>query len=147
VQIIIPIDELRALRRKKLEIILLVIMIIVTIAMIAAVLIQRSEGGALGIGGPGAMFSARGSANFLTRITAGLAAAFMILSLVLAILSSRSDETSSVIESTGTNSLDESIIELKGDGVETVPSQTLESILESNTETPNSTKPPSFLDD
>jgi len=122
-------------------------MIIVTIAMIAAVLIQRSEGGALGIGGPGAMFSARGSANFLTRITAGLAAAFMILSLVLAILSSRSDETSSVIESTGTNSLDETIIELKGDGVETVPSQTLESILESNTETPNSTKTPSFLDD
>jgi len=71
--------------------------------MIGAVLLQRSEGGALGIGGgggggPGAMFSARGSANFLTRLTAGLAAVFMVLSLVLAILSRNSDEGISVMD-------------------------------------------------
>jgi len=83
------------------ETILLVILVIVAVAMIGAVLIQRSEGGALGIGGgggPGAMFSARGSANFLTRATAALGAAFMILSLVLAILGRDSDEGASVMD-------------------------------------------------
>ena len=83
-----------------METILLVILVIVAVTMIGAVLLQRSEGGALGIGGggPGAMFSARGSANFLTRLTAGLAAVFMILSLVLAVLSRESDESASVMD-------------------------------------------------
>ena len=86
-----------------METILLVILIIVAVTMIIAVLIQRSEGGALGIGGgggggPGAMFSARGSANFLTRLTGGLAAVFMILSLVLAILGKGSDDRNSVMD-------------------------------------------------
>ncbi len=81
-----------------METILLVILVIVTVTMIGAVLLQRSEGGALGIGGgggPGAMFSARGSANFLTRMTAVLAAVFMILAMVLALLNKGSDEGSS----------------------------------------------------
>lgn len=83
-----------------METILLVILVIVAIAMIGAVLIQRSEGGALGIGGggPGAMFSARGSANFLTRATAALGAVFMALSLVLAVLGRDSDEGASVMD-------------------------------------------------
>ena len=86
-----------------METILLVILVIVTVTMIGAVLLQRSEGGALGIGGgggPGAMFSARGSANFLTRMTAVLAAVFMILAMVLAILNKGSDEGSSVMDVT-----------------------------------------------
>jgi len=64
------------------------------------VLVQRSEGGALGIGGggPGGMFSARGTANLLTRITAGLAAVFMILSLVLVILEGGNNRTRSVMQ-------------------------------------------------
>ena len=81
-----------------METILLVILIVIAIAMIGLVLLQRSEGGALGIGGPGAMFSARGTANLLTRATAGLAAAFMILSLVLAILSGSWGERESVLD-------------------------------------------------
>ena len=83
-----------------METILLVVLVIVAVTMIGAVLLQRSEGGALGIGGggPGAMFSARGSANFLSRVTAGLGAVFMILSLVLAILSRNSDEGLSVMD-------------------------------------------------
>ncbi len=81
-----------------METILLVILIIIAIAMIGLVLLQRSEGGALGIGGPGAMFSARGTANLLTRATAGLAAAFMILSLVLAILSGSWADRESVLD-------------------------------------------------
>ena len=81
-----------------MQTILLVILIIIVITMIGLVLLQRSEGGALGIGGPGAMFSARGTANLLTRATAGLAAAFMIMSLVLAILSGSWDERESVLD-------------------------------------------------
>ena len=84
-----------------METILLVILIIIVISMIGLVLLQRSEGGALGIGGPGAMFSARGTANLLTRATAGLAAAFMILSLVLAILSGSWTDRESVLDTAG----------------------------------------------
>ena len=82
-----------------METILLVVLIVIVITMIGLVLLQRSEGGALGIGGgPGAMFSARGTANLLTRATAALAAAFMILSLVLAILSGSWSERESVLD-------------------------------------------------
>jgi preprotein translocase subunit SecG len=61
----------------------------VTLAMIGVVLIQRSEGGGLGIGssqGMGAFMSGRGTANLLTRTTAILAAAFFGISLTLALL-------------------------------------------------------------
>lgn len=83
-----------------METILLVILIILALALIAVVLVQRSEGGALGIGGggPGGLFSARGSANLLTRITAGLATAFMILSLVLVILEGGNQRSRSVMD-------------------------------------------------
>ena len=98
-----------------METILLVILVIVAVTMIVAVLLQRSEGGALGIGGgggPGAMFSARGSANFLTRVTAGLGAVFMILSLVLAVLSRNSDEGLSVMD-TGSSTVGQGSNELQ----------------------------------
>lgn len=68
---------------------LLILHICVTIALIGTVLIQRSEGGGLGIGnsqGMGAFMSGRGTANLLTRTTAVLAGLFMLLSLVLAVL-------------------------------------------------------------
>jgi preprotein translocase subunit SecG len=69
--------------------VLLVIHIFVTIALIGVVLIQRSEGGGLGIGssqGMGSFMSGRGTANLLTRTTAVLAAVFFALSLALALL-------------------------------------------------------------
>ena len=59
---------------------LLIIQIFITLALIGAILLQRSEGGALGMGSGGnssSMFTARGSANLLTRVTAVLAALFM----------------------------------------------------------------------
>ena len=64
--------------------------VFVTLAMIGVVLIQRSEGGGLGIGstqGMGSFMSGRGTANLLTRTTAILAFAFFSLSLALAVLS------------------------------------------------------------
>lgn len=69
--------------------ILLVLHLLVTLALIGVVLIQRSEGGGLGIGssqGMGAFMTGRGTTNLLTRMTAILAAAFMILCLAMAIL-------------------------------------------------------------
>lgn len=68
--------------------VILVIHLVVALAIIAVVLIQRSEGGGLGIGGGGVgnLMSPRGTASFLTRLTAILAAIFMTTSLLLAIL-------------------------------------------------------------
>jgi preprotein translocase subunit SecG len=69
--------------------VLLIIHLFVTLALIGVVLIQRSEGGGLGIGtsqGMGSFMSGRGTADLLTRATAILATLFMVLSLTLALL-------------------------------------------------------------
>jgi len=69
--------------------VLLVIHLLVTIALIVVVLLQRSEGGGLGIGSGGGMgnfMSGRGTANLLTRTTAILGTIFFALSLALALL-------------------------------------------------------------
>jgi preprotein translocase subunit SecG len=71
--------------------ILIVIQLFVSIAMICVVLLQRSEGGALGMGGGGSglggLFSPRGAADTLTRTTAILAILFFLTSLTLTLLS------------------------------------------------------------
>jgi preprotein translocase subunit SecG len=69
--------------------VLLIVHLFVTLALIGVVLIQRSEGGGLGVGstqGMGSFMSGRGTANLLTRTTAILATIFMALSLALALL-------------------------------------------------------------
>lgn len=84
-----------------METVLLVIHLLIAIALVGVVLVQRSEGGALGIGGGGAgggMMSARGAANLLTRTTAILAALFMVSSLALAILANQTREPASVLD-------------------------------------------------
>src|SRR4051812_42516482 len=64
---------------------LLVIQALVSAAMVTVILMQRSEGGGLGVGGsPSGLMSARGAADFLTRATSILATAFVVLSIVLA---------------------------------------------------------------
>jgi preprotein translocase subunit SecG len=72
-----------------LSTVLLIIHLFVTLALIGVVLIQRSEGGGLGIGssqGMGSFMSGRGTANLLTRTTAILAVIFMGLSMTLALM-------------------------------------------------------------
>ena len=76
---------------------LLVIHVCVAAALVGTILLQRSDGGALGgIGGGsdpfGGVMSSRGSANLLTRTTAVLAVAFMGISLLLAVLASIPDD-------------------------------------------------------
>lgn len=68
--------------------VLLVIHIMIAAGLVGIVLIQRSEGGALGMGGGGFM-SGRGQANFLTRTTTYLAIAFFATSLGLTLLANR----------------------------------------------------------
>ncbi|HTI01440.1 MAG TPA: preprotein translocase subunit SecG [Acidisoma sp.] len=73
--------------------VLLVIHVFVTLALIGVVLVQRSEGGGLGIGGGqgmGSFMTGRGTANLLTRTTAILATIFLALSLVLALMTRNS---------------------------------------------------------
>jgi preprotein translocase subunit SecG len=65
---------------------LLIIQTLVAVAMIAVILMQRSEGGGLTGGSPSGLMTARGAADFLTRATAILAAVFVVLSIVLAAL-------------------------------------------------------------
>lgn len=78
--------------------VLLIIHLILAICLICVVLLQRSEGGALGIGGGGGgVVTQRGAATALTKLTWGLATAFIITSLSLTILAKNSG-TGSVIE-------------------------------------------------
>ena len=69
--------------------VLLVLFLLVTLALIGVILVQRSEGGGLGVGssqGMGSFMSGRGTANLLSRTTAILGTAFMVLALALAML-------------------------------------------------------------
>ncbi|GAB0114329.1 preprotein translocase subunit SecG [Acidisoma sp. C75] len=80
--------------------VLLVIHVFVTLALIGVVLIQRSEGGGLGIGGGqgmGSFMTGRGTANLLTRTTAILATAFLALSLILALMTRSSSNGASAL--------------------------------------------------
>jgi preprotein translocase subunit SecG len=66
---------------------LTVVQAIIAAALVGVVLMQRSEGGGLGIGGggsPGGLMSARGAADFLTRTTKWLAVMFVVLAIVMA---------------------------------------------------------------
>jgi preprotein translocase subunit SecG len=81
--------------------VLLVIHLLIAISMVGVILIQRSEGGALGgLGGGtmGGMMSARGTANLLTRTTGILAACFITTSLALAILAGHANRGSSILD-------------------------------------------------
>jgi preprotein translocase subunit SecG len=86
--------------------VLLVIHLFVTLALIGVVLLQRSEGGGLGIGssqGMGSFMTGRGTANLLTRATAVLAAAFFVLSLSLAYLSRGTGQPRSILDAPALN--------------------------------------------
>lgn len=69
-----------------METIIIVIHLMVVLALVGVVLMQRSEGGGLGIGGGSGFMTARGAANVLTRATAILAAAFFATSLGLSLI-------------------------------------------------------------
>lgn len=81
--------------------VILVIHVILAISMIGVVLLQRSEGGALGIGGGGGgggLLSGRSQTNLLTRATAVLAGLFMLTSLSLTMMAGNRGEQRSIVD-------------------------------------------------
>lgn len=81
-----------------MESVLIVIHLMIVIALVAVVLLQRSEGGALGIGGGSGFMTGRGQANALTRATAWLGAAFFFTSISLTVLATANRAPSSVFD-------------------------------------------------
>ena len=82
-----------------METVIIVIHLMVIAALVALVLLQRSDGGALGIGGSSGFMTTRGQGNVLTRSTAILAAAFFATSIALTILARVSGGGGSILDS------------------------------------------------
>src|SRR5882672_5063506 len=81
-----------------MQTVIIVIHLMIVLAMIGAVLLQKSEGGGLGIGSSGGFMTSRGTANVLTRATAILAVAFFTTSLILSIIAGRERKPTSIIQ-------------------------------------------------
>ncbi|PHY20231.1 preprotein translocase subunit SecG [Caulobacter sp. BP25] len=87
--------------------VLLAINIVVCLGLIGVVLLQRSEGGALGMGGGSSSFmTARGAGDLLTRITWILFSIFLLISLALTILTGRLNSGGSVVDRLDMQNLD-----------------------------------------
>src|SRR4051794_6615115 len=80
-----------------MQTVVIVIHLMIVATLIATVLLQKSEGGGLGVGGGAGFMSSRGTANLLTRTTAVLAVGFFITSLFLSWLASYDRKPSSII--------------------------------------------------
>ncbi|MET0687672.1 MAG: preprotein translocase subunit SecG [Methyloceanibacter sp.] len=86
--------------------VLLLIHLMIAIALVGIILLQRSEGGALGIGGGGGGFmTGRSAGNALTKTTAILATCFFITSLLLSILAGRPGGTPTILGPAGEGGL------------------------------------------
>jgi preprotein translocase subunit SecG len=85
-----------------MQAVLLIVHVIIAIALIVLILLQHGKGAdagaAFGSGASSTVFGARGSASFLSRATAGLAAGFFVTSLLLGYSATRSSAPSSVVE-------------------------------------------------
>jgi preprotein translocase subunit SecG len=80
-----------------MQTVVIVIHLMIVATLIATVLLQKSEGGGLGVGGGAGFMSSRGTANLLTRTTAVLAVGFFATSLFLSWLASYDRKPSSII--------------------------------------------------
>jgi preprotein translocase subunit SecG len=80
-----------------MQTVVIVVHLMIVATLIATVLLQKSEGGGLGVGGGAGFMSSRGTANLLTRTTAVLAVGFFMTSLFLSWLASYDRKPSSII--------------------------------------------------
>ena len=81
-----------------MQTVVIVIHLMLVATLIATVLLQKSEGGGLGVGGGAGFMSSRGTANLLTRTTAVLAVGLFLTSLVLSWIASYDRKPSSIID-------------------------------------------------
>jgi preprotein translocase subunit SecG len=82
-----------------MQTVVIVIHLMIVLVLIGAVLLQKSEGGGLGMGGGAGFMSSRGTANLLTRTTAVLAVGFFATSLLLSWMASLDRRPTSIIDS------------------------------------------------
>ena len=87
-----------------MQTVLIVFHLMIVVALVGSVLLQRSEGGALGVGGGGGFMTGRGQANALTRATAILAGLFFVTSLALSIIASYSRAPKSILDTAAPHS-------------------------------------------
>src|SRR5580692_5848475 len=83
-----------------MQTVVIVVHLMIVATPIATVLLQKSEGGGLGVGGGAGFMSSRGTANLLTRTTAVLAVGFFVTSLFLSWLASYDRKPASIIDGT-----------------------------------------------
>lgn len=81
-----------------METVIIAVHLMIVLALVGVVLLQRSEGGGLGIGGGSGFMTARGAANALTRTTAILAAAFFATSLLLSIMARYQEQPLDILD-------------------------------------------------
>lgn len=107
-----------------MENIVLSIHLILALCLIAAVLLQRSEGGGLGMGGGDGAVSGRGAANAMTKLTWIIATGFIITSLALTIIAAKNAGEGSVLDRLGLNTpapIETSLTPAVGDTILTPP--------------------------
>ena len=104
-----------------MQTVLLVIYLMVVLALIGVVLIQRSEGGGLGIGGGSGFMSARGTANALTRTTAILATLFFVLALGMTILHKFESRPTDVLDQIQSGNGSNGVLDALGGASTTTP--------------------------
>jgi preprotein translocase subunit SecG len=90
-----------------MENVILVVHLILAICLIGVVLLQRSEGGGLGMGGGGGVMTGRQAATALGKLTWAFAIAFLATSITLTILAAQNSAGSSVLDRVGTGAVTE----------------------------------------
>jgi len=90
-----------------MENVILVVHLILAICLIGVVLLQRSEGGGLGMGGGGGVMTGRQAATALGKLTWAFAIAFLATSITLTILAAQNSTGSSVLDRIGTGAVTE----------------------------------------
>ncbi len=81
-----------------MENVVLTVHLLLALVLIGVVLLQRSEGGGLGIGGGGGVVTGRSAATALGKITWGLAVAFICTSITLTVIAARNSSSTSVVD-------------------------------------------------
>jgi preprotein translocase subunit SecG len=84
-----------------MENVVLIVHLILALCLIGVVLLQRSEGGGLGMGGGGGVVSSRGAATALAKLTWAFAVAFIATSITLTIFAAQNSASTSVVDRLG----------------------------------------------
>lgn len=127
-----------------LFVILLSVQIVIGIALVALILVQRSEGGALGMGGgPSGFMSARGAGNLLTRATSILAILFFANCIGLTVVSNLDRRGTSVVDQVGADNVRLNEAEASAAAAAAAASQSAAGNASSTSATPSLTDLPS----